>query len=174
MTQRTLNPRHEVFCQKVASGASASAAYHQVYGTSGATAEASASRLLRNAKVSERIRELQSEAAQATVMSLTEMRGLLREIATDKENPPAARVRAIELDARLAGEMPASLRATLTTDSGTTMTLTEQARIEGNEVLAALRRKFSVPTPPARELTKEEVTARLKEAGLPTYLFPDD
>ena len=58
-----LSAKHEAFAVRVAGGEAASRAYGAVYRPFGATAHANGSRLLRNAKVAERIRALQGETA---------------------------------------------------------------------------------------------------------------
>ena len=71
-----------------------------------AGAEAAASRLLRNDKVRERVAELQRAAATAAVLTMERKRQLCADVA--KGRHPDARIsdrlRAIELDAKLAGE----------------------------------------------------------------------
>ena len=61
---RLPNTRHEIFSQRVASGAPASRAYAAAgYTARGNSAEANASRLLRDAKVRARVAELLDESA---------------------------------------------------------------------------------------------------------------
>lgn len=100
------NPRHERFAQLIASGESGAGTYQTCYGTNGASAEAAASRLLRNDKVRKRVAELQSAAATEAVLTLERKRQLLADIAEGRQQEAkiSDRLRAIELDARLAGE----------------------------------------------------------------------
>ena len=63
------NPRRERFAQHVAEAGNGAAAYRLTYGAHGASAEAAASRLLRNDKVRERVAELQSAAATEAVLT---------------------------------------------------------------------------------------------------------
>lgn len=115
-----LNPRWEQFAQRVASGESAAAAYRAAYGAKGASAEAAASRLLRNVLVPLRVAELRKQAAGASaveeaktaaraagkvVLALAKKRELLAGFATARKLSVRDRMRAIELDARLAGEL---------------------------------------------------------------------
>jgi hypothetical protein len=144
MTQ-TLNARQEAFCRKVAGGESASRAYQQVYDASPATAEASASRLLGNVKVSARIRELQVASAQEAVMSLAEKRRLLREIALSELEKTSDRLKALELDGRFSGELASVKHA---------VELKEAA--------------------PEMKLTHEELMARARALGLPDKVFADE
>lgn len=99
------NPRRERFAQHVAEAGNASAAYRLTYGTHGASAEAGASRLLRNDKVRQRVQELQRETAKAAVMTLEEQRLLLASVARGEHAGAriSDRLRAIEIDAKLAG-----------------------------------------------------------------------
>lgn len=99
------NHRWEQFAQAVATGASAAGAYRQTYGTNGASAEAAASRLLRNGKVNARVAALQAESAKACVLTIEKRRELLARFAQDATEKTADRIRALELDARLAGHL---------------------------------------------------------------------
>jgi phage terminase small subunit len=101
------NSRHELFAQEIAKGRSQREAYQAagyVTKSDGAT-DASASRLLSNAKVASRIRELQTEAAKSievTVSSLIAEAESARALAESKDQA-SAMVSAITLKARLAG-----------------------------------------------------------------------
>ena len=123
------NRRHERFAQLVAKGDSGGAAYRVVCGAKAASAHAAASRLLRIAKVSARIAEIQKAAVCASVMTLLEKRQFLALIVRTPigqidENSPLCqwfrrttgrratfsirmpdKLQAILLDARLAGEL---------------------------------------------------------------------
>ena len=118
------NQRHERFAQLVATGESGAGAYGEVYGRKGAVADANASRLLRNAKVRARIAELQQKAAEKAVLTLARKRELLREMAEgerptkrieDADGPTDVyeAVKAIELDAKLAGEFKEKVEVTM-------------------------------------------------------------
>ena len=113
------NPRWEKFAQLIACGESGAAAYRNIYAARGASAEANASRLIRNDKVRLRIAELREQAAGASaveqaktaarvagkvVLALAKKRALLYGFATARKLKPEQRMRAIELDAKLAGE----------------------------------------------------------------------
>ena len=99
------NQRHERFAQLAANGETGAAAYRATYGAEGASAEAGASRLLRNDKVSERIAELQRESATATTLNMRRRREILAEIAGNKSAKDADRINAVLADAKLAGEL---------------------------------------------------------------------
>jgi len=101
------NPRHELFAQKIAKGRTQREAYRSagyITKSDGAT-DANASRLLSNAKVANRIRELQTEVAKSidvTVISLIAETERARGLAESKDQA-SAMVSAITLKARLAG-----------------------------------------------------------------------
>ena len=124
------NSRWEKFAQRAASGETATSAYRAIYGRKGASAEAAASRLLRNDKVVLRVAELRKQAAEVGaveeaktsakaagkfVLALAKKRALLAGFATARKLDVKDRMRAIELDARLAGEMVEKVEAKDTT-----------------------------------------------------------
>lgn len=74
--------RWELFCQGILAGKSATQAYKDA-GFAGKGARSSAARLLANADVQARIRELQQQAASATIMSVSERMERLSEIARE-------------------------------------------------------------------------------------------
>lgn len=100
------NQRHEKFAQRIASGMSGAAAYRTTYGARGATAEVNASKLLRNAKVRDRVADLKECSATAAILSLSEKREILAGVVRGGEADAklSDRLRALELDAKLAGE----------------------------------------------------------------------
>jgi len=132
-TAPLLNSRHERFAQMIALGRMARNAYMEVYDSTPRSAEASSSRLLSNAALRSRVAYLQAEAAKATVLTLAEKRKFLRDVVTtpiyvvDETNPLCQsaertkdgsvrikmpdKLRALELDAKLAGELKASAPA---------------------------------------------------------------
>jgi Terminase small subunit len=101
------NSRHELFAQEIAKGRSQREAYltaGYITKSDGAT-DANASRLLSNAKVANRIREIQTEAARSTevtVSSLIAEAERARALA-ESRHQASAMVGAITLKARLAG-----------------------------------------------------------------------
>lgn len=120
------NHRHERFAALIATGQSGAAAYRSCYRARGASAEANASRLLRNVKVRQRVTELQKATATVAVMNLEEKRRFLAAIVrtpigrVDEHSPLCQyfhrtktslritmpdKLQAILLDARLAGEL---------------------------------------------------------------------
>ena len=80
------NPRHERFAAELAQGRSATDAYKAAgYAVEGAAAWASASRLLRDAKVAARVLELQNVAAERTGFNVEKIAGNLARIAEKAE-----------------------------------------------------------------------------------------
>ena len=128
---RPLNPRQERFAQLVATGMPASRAYREAgYTATGNAAEAGASQLLRHPKVAAYVNEVRAAAKakgeEAAYLTLEEKRKFLRDVVTtpigeiDERNKLAQalkvtkdgreiklpdKLRALELDAKLAGEL---------------------------------------------------------------------
>lgn len=103
------NTRHEKFAQELAKGASAGRAYEAAgYDVEGDHADQSASRLLsRNAKVRERVAELQEKAAtrtEITIQSLCDELDEAKELAKANAQP-AAMVAAVMGKAKLTGHI---------------------------------------------------------------------
>lgn len=100
------NQRHERFAQELAKGSPASSAYKEAgYKTSGNSAEAAASRLLRDVKVQARVAELKERGAIKTEITLE---GLIQEAAEIqasalKDGQHSAAVAALTAKAKLAG-----------------------------------------------------------------------
>lgn len=138
-----LKPCWEKFAQRVASGDSAAAAYRAAYGVRGASAETAASRLFRRVEVSSRVAELRKQAAGASaveeaktvaraagkvVLALAKKRELLHAFATARKLDVKDRMRAIELDAKLAGELKGdAVTVNATAVSGYALTEAERA-----------------------------------------------
>ncbi|KQV68417.1 Terminase small subunit [Rhizobium sp. Root1220] len=104
------NQRHEGFCRAVSRGEAASTAYGAVYHVASHVAEVNGSRLLRNAKVIDRVAELKGQAAkrtEKTVASLVADLDEVIEFARQCRNP-AAMVAAVTAQARLLGLMAPS------------------------------------------------------------------
>jgi len=81
------NSKHEAFCQEyVRNKQNAKQAYIKAgYGIDGNSAEASASRLLSNVKVSERIEELKKQTEQAELVTREEVIEALKRIGMNAE-----------------------------------------------------------------------------------------
>lgn len=101
------NQRHEAFARAIAEGKSATAAYKQAgYETDGNSAEVNASRLLRNAKVQDRVREMQETAVERTLVTIESLTNELeqaRVLAMADEKGASAAVSAVMGKAKLHG-----------------------------------------------------------------------
>lgn len=99
-----MNIRQERFAELVASGVPASRAYPEAgYSNRGKNAAAHASRLVENGGVSARIAELRKPVTKKLPLTKDRKREILRDIAEDTERPTMVRLRAVEIDSRLAG-----------------------------------------------------------------------
>ena len=114
-----LNPKQERFCLEYSSGGNATASYQKVYGVTDETVSAScASKLLKNAKIQARLKELADELASTKIADARELQERLtqvirREIAEEQILPNGERVqkqvgirdvlKAIELLCRIQG-----------------------------------------------------------------------
>lgn len=77
-----LNPRQEQFCCEYAKSGNAGASYQKVYGTTNsATAATNAYRLLKNADIQSRLKEIQDELASERIMDAREIQERLTAIA---------------------------------------------------------------------------------------------
>ncbi len=103
------HPRYEKFAQLIAEGYSKAEAYRK----SGwnvknpkIAASAASRLLLKNVGIQDRIKELQKEVAKSKVATLQEKRELLSQLMFNDSLNVADRLRAIEIDCKLAGEFP--------------------------------------------------------------------
>ena len=97
-----MNERQRKFAEYYAAEPNATAAAVAA-GYSQKTAYSQGQRLLKNVEVSKRIRELQDEAAESRIASITQIKALWCDLAFDKEQTTKDRLRASELFARSAG-----------------------------------------------------------------------
>jgi len=166
------NARWEQFAQRVASGDSASAAYRAAYGAKQASAEAAGSRLLRNVVVSSRVAELRKQAGGAgaieeakvaarvackVVLTLAKKRELLHALATARKLDVRDRLRAIELDAKLAGELKGDSVTVNATAVASGYALTEEKRAD-----LMARRRAALEANGAAEWSKFEEPSRVE------------
>ena len=76
-----LNPKQEQFCCEYARSGNAGGSYQKVYGTSNsATAATNANRLLKNADIQSRLKEIQDELASERIMDAREIQERLTAI----------------------------------------------------------------------------------------------
>lgn len=88
----------------MAAGSSAGRAYEKAgYQSKGNVADSAAERLMRNVEIKARIADLREPVTKKLLLSKDRKRELLRDIAEDAARPPMVRIRAIEIDAKLAG-----------------------------------------------------------------------
>lgn len=102
-----LTPKQEMFIQNVLSGMSLSDAYRNSYNADNMSDDAirvEAHRVFNNPNVSLRYKELISELKDEAVMTATEKRKLLRDIAYNKENSVSDIIKAIDTDNKMTGE----------------------------------------------------------------------
>ena len=100
------NTKHEAFAQLVASGKSETDAYYEIYKTKNRNvARVNASKLLTNATVRARVRELQEENAKSFGLSREEKRVILAGLARNNELSPKDRISAIQEDNRMTGDV---------------------------------------------------------------------
>lgn len=144
-----LNARQEAFCRLVVLLEPATTAYRKAYKANQKTAEACASRLMENAKIAARIKELQDLGAAKTVLSLQDANKFCLDIIqakigeidersplcqsykiTDKstEYKMPDKLRAAELTMKLQGKLSEKLRVEHSGDIH--ITVTEEKRIE--------------------------------------------
>lgn len=104
---RLANEQWELFAQGVAKGLTFTKAYEKAgYDATGMSASVSASRLLNNANVSDRVAELQDMAAQKTLVTIEKLTDELEEarnLAMCDDKGAAAAVSAVMAKAKLHG-----------------------------------------------------------------------
>jgi phage terminase small subunit len=106
--RRPLNIRQERFCEFIADGESQTDAYLKAgFKVDKGVARRNAARLMTNADIAARIAELRKPVTKKLLLSKDRKRELLRDIAEDPDRPPMVRIRAIEIDAKLAGHFEA-------------------------------------------------------------------
>lgn len=114
-----LNPKQEKFCCEFVKSGNAGGSYQKIYGTSNsATAATNANRLLKNADIQSRLKEIQDELASERIMDVREIQERLTAIGrgevTEEQILPSGervqkqvgirdRIRAIELLAKCKG-----------------------------------------------------------------------
>ncbi len=161
------NARHEKFAQLVATGQSAQSVYTKLFKSKGKAASSSSNRLMNRKEITERIRELQGKAEVETVLTIAMKRKFLYEIVTTpvgevNEQSPLCqsvkyseagseykmpcKLRALELDAKLAGEFVERQSVTLEDKTATPIELTDRIK----NALPILTRR-STPTSPASD-----------------------
>src|SRR5450432_1937652 len=121
------NPKRELFAQQVAAGTPAGRAYAELYGNR-KTPDAAASRLLKIVKP--RVAEIQRKLEDSTLLTMQRRREIAREIAEDRAAKAADRIRAVELDAKLSGELIEKREHSGNIDTNVSRPLTAEKRSE--------------------------------------------
>lgn len=101
---KPVNVRQQRFCEFIAAGESQTDAYLKAgFKVDKGVARRNAARLLTNADISDLIAELRKPVTKKLLLTKDRKRELLRDIAEDNDRPAMVRIRAIEIDAKLAG-----------------------------------------------------------------------
>lgn len=102
-----LTAKQEKFVQNIVAGMTQRQAYKDAYDAEGmldATIDTEACLLLQSPKVAERYRELLKRLEDEAIMSALDKRRMLKEIANETDNSVIERLKAIDLDNKMAGE----------------------------------------------------------------------
>lgn len=136
---KPLNIRQDRFCENVVSGMSNAEAYVKAgFKVSRADAAKHAARLMKNDGVKARIAELRKPQTRKVLLSKDRKRELLRDIAENDKAPVLARLRSIEIDAKLAGHFEPD-RTEIDIGPKTLLSIKERAA----QVTSALAGKYS-------------------------------
>lgn len=101
---KPLNIRQQRFCEFIAAGEKPADAWLKAgYEVTRYVAQRNAQESLSKPVISARIAELRKPVTKKLLLSKDRKRELLRDIAEDGDRPPMVRIRAIEIDAKLAG-----------------------------------------------------------------------
>lgn len=101
------NARHEAFAQGIAEGMKKKDAYTAAFPNSqrwkDQTIYNRASELAKREEVAERVQELQQQATNETILSITRRKEILSQMAEDKQESSQARIKAIDTLNRMEG-----------------------------------------------------------------------
>lgn len=114
-----LTPKQEKFIQNIIKGMSQRQAYRDAFNpdnTSDKTVDEKACRLFNEDKIQARYQDLIKELETEAVMTALEKRKLLKELALDKENSVNDRLKALDIDNKMAGEYITKVEAGITAD----------------------------------------------------------
>lgn len=140
--------RQERFCQRVAAGMPAYRAYQDAgYDGTGNVAGAASSRMLKDVKISLRIADIMRPDEKKLVVTKDRKRQLLRQKIESGEFKPADWLRAIEIDAKLAGDFapermeveqgPKTLESIRTRATEVSAALDRNARLKSRQLTAS-------------------------------------
>lgn len=102
-----LTPKQERFIQNIVSGMSQRQAYKDAYNAENMTDETidvRACELFNDSKIRVRYQELINKLEEETLMTATEKRRMLKEMALDTSNSITDRIKAIDTDNKMTGE----------------------------------------------------------------------
>jgi phage terminase small subunit len=114
-----LTPKQEKFIQNIIKGMSQRQAYRDAFNpdnTSDKTVDEKACRLFNEDKIQARYSDLIKELEKEAIMTALEKRKLLKELALDKENSVNDRLKALDIDNKMAGEYITKVEAGITAD----------------------------------------------------------
>lgn len=114
-----LTPKQEKFIQNIIKGMSQRQAYRDAFNpdnTSDKTVDEKACRLFNEDKIQARYSDLIKELETEAIMTALEKRKLLKELALDKENSVNDRLKALDIDNKMAGEYITKVEAGITAD----------------------------------------------------------
>ena len=136
--KRPLNVRQERFCEFIAAGESQTDAYLKAgFKVSKADARKHAARLMTKDDIKARIAELRKPQTKKALLSRDRKREILAEIAIDSTATRSDRIRAMEVDAKLAGHFEPD-RVEVEAGPKTLLSIKERAA----QVSSALARRY--------------------------------
>lgn len=110
-----LNARQERFIQNIVSGMTQRQAYKEAYKVKydEDAIDNNASKLFNKAEVQTRYKELMQELEDKALMTATEKRKMLKEMALDVNNSVTDRIKAIDTDNKMTGEYVTNIKGSL-------------------------------------------------------------
>ena len=111
-----LTPKQEAFVQNIIQGKSQADAYRSAYDTSRMSDNSvyvNASKLMDNAKVTLRIKELRDELAKPSIMSAQERLEWLTDLVQDNITPTDSKLRAVDIMNKMTGEYVTKVEGSL-------------------------------------------------------------
>lgn len=119
-----LTPKQEKFILNIVSGMSQREAYKDAYDAENMKDESidcNACKLFNDAKIKQRYEDLIKELEKEAVMTALEKRKLLKEMALDKDNSINDRLKALDIDNKMAGEYVTKVEAGINADINITI-----------------------------------------------------
>ena len=106
MKENKLTPKQERFIQNIVSGMSQRQAYKEAYNNNmtDKQLDEEACKLFNSPKILQRYQELINKLEEETLMTATEKRRMLKEMALDLNNSVTDRIKAIDTDNKMTGE----------------------------------------------------------------------